>query len=110
MPITGTDSTLLRAFIKQCKKITSNFDEASLTKMMPILENYLLSDNKQYDLNKFKPNTEYYDILFAYHVLRGLKNTNKIFNTFMLASNKVRSRKKKRKLPSNWKVIQGGKA
>ncbi len=108
MPITGTDSTLLKAFIKQCKKITSNFDEASLTQLMPILENYLLTNNKEYDINKFEPTTKYYDMLFAFNVILAVKKSNNIFNTFMLHSNKNK-KKKKVKIPDGWRVIKGGK-
>ena len=109
MSIDNTDYPLLKSFTKQCKRLLANFNEESLSQLIPLLENTLLNKNKQIDINKFSPNNKYYDLLFIYNIINAIKQTNQIFNMCMLQTTQKRTYKKKVKIPNNWKIIKGGK-
>lgn len=115
MPIHGNDSTILKSFIKSINKITKNYTEETLTKELPILQAALLDENNKVTFKKFVPNEKYYLYLLAYRIINAIKETNSIYNAFMVQhdlQNKeknINKRKKTKKLPNDWKIINGGK-
>ena len=117
MPLHGNDSTILKTFIKKVKKLTSEFTEEVLTLELPILKGSLLDKNGRIDFEKFYPSDTYYYQLLSFFIIEAIKSANKIYNEFNLQyeridrSKKIKSSKtkNKKKLPSGWKIINGGK-
>lgn len=112
------DLNILKSYILQCKKISTNFTEQILNSFNNYYIDTLCTPDGQLDKNKFNPSQEYYDTLFSFFVYQSVQNSNNIYNKLHklytdgnITPIKEERVEKKRKviIPEGWKLIIGGK-
>jgi hypothetical protein len=115
---TNIDSKILRAYFNAVSKLFNNFNEATLTSFLGVIQQELCDDNGQIDIKKFQPDDSYNNLLRAYSVILAIKNSNATYNHLFEKYNELglnkqpvedKKPKKKVKIPKGWKVIKGCK-
>lgn len=69
---------LLKAFVKQCKKITSTFELEELKRINQLLVSSVLDSDGKIDINAYKYDAGFYDNLFAMLVIADYRNAEDI--------------------------------
>jgi hypothetical protein len=113
------DASVLKAYITQVKKLFTNFNEGILSAYIPSIKEIICDERGAPVLDKFSPDDEYKNLLDAYCVIMALKRSNDAYNSLFKMYNETKPvvketapiiKKKPVKIPTGWRVIQGGKS
>jgi hypothetical protein len=110
------DLNILKSYILQCKKISTNFTEQMLGQFKKYYIDTLCTEDGQLDKNKFSSSQEYFDTLFSFFIYQSMQNANNVYNKLhklytdgAIQQVEQKHNKPSVKLPAGWSVISGGK-